>query len=261
MQNLQQRSTHSLKQYKKLFLNAAERTAVGEASPLYLASPGAPQRIQALLPSAKIIIMLRNPVDRAYSHYVQNTRGGNHQLPSFPELLNAENDVSQSLTAFAQQKRDFYVGLSQYADAIAAYQATFPSENIRIYLFEDFKQNSEKIVKDIFQFLGVDENINIDTQKRYNASGTSKFQFIDTLLLSGNPLKTLLRSTLPPALKNKLSAIQNSARDLNSKPSPKLSTQTRQQLTDRYFQADIQRLETLINRDLSCWLNTARVYT
>lgn len=252
VENLQRRSITDLERYEKLFAGVVNERAIGDASPLYLASPGAPKRIKALIPEAKIIAILRHPVDRAYSHFLQNTRGNRRDLPDFTSLLS-----EPTLSTYAQGKRDRYVALSLYYEALTRYLETFERQNVRIYLFENFKQNPALILKDIFQFLGVDDSVSLDTEARYNASGVSKISILDPLLLSSNPIKALLKSSMPPFVKTYLSSVQNKVLSLNSKASPRLSDRDRQQLAQQHFSADISKLQGLIDQDVSAWLADA----
>ncbi len=252
IENLKQRSVLDLNSYEQLFSEVSDEQAIGDASPLYLASPGAPRRIKALLPSAKIIAILRNPVDRAYSHFLQNTRGSSQILPDFPALLS-----DRALSSYAHRKKEYYVGLSLYYDALMHFFDVFERENVRVYLFEDFKQNSDLILKDIFQFLGVDASLILDTDKRYNASGVSNIKLVDSLLLRDSAVKTLLKRNLPPFIKSYLSLIQNKVIDLNSTASLKISPDIRCQLLEEYFESDISKLKNLINQDVSVWLKAS----
>lgn len=201
-------SITKLEDYELLFQEAANEIAIGEASPLYLYSPKAPERIQHYIPDVKMIAILRNPVERAYSAFLHLVRDSREPLRDFAQALEKEEaricDHWEHIWHY-QQAGFYYAQLQRYF-------AKFNPEQIRVYLFEDLNLNPLGILQDIFQFLGVSETFVPDISVRQNAS------------------------VLPTNLAK-----------------PALTTQVRQQLIEVY-QEDIWRLQKLIQRDLSNWV-------
>lgn len=137
----------SLPEYERLFENAGNAAAVGEASPIYLECPQAAQRIRAVLPGARLICSLRHPVDRAYSDYVMQLR---HQGRRF--------DPARDLTPKADWARpdSHWMRISRYHEQLVRYFDAFPREQIHVLVFDDLRRNQLKAVQDAYRFLGID---------------------------------------------------------------------------------------------------------
>ena len=129
----------TLEEYRALFEPAKSELAIGEASPIYLESPVAAQRIKQLLPEAKILAILRNPADRAFSDYLLALRYGR-----------ADWKVED---AFGEDEH--YVQVGFYYGKLKRYFDLFPREQIKICLHADFSRDAISVMQDIFEYLGV----------------------------------------------------------------------------------------------------------
>ena len=116
---------------------------VGEATPGYLFSPIAAKRIQKDLPNAKLICLLRNPTERAISHYFMSIR---HKKDLRPVMETMLDDKSQ------------YKQRGLYLEQIKRYESCLKKKQLLILSSEEFFANPQKILKQVFEFLGVDEN-------------------------------------------------------------------------------------------------------
>lgn len=231
----------NIEAYRKLFQGASSEIATGEVSPSYLYSLKAPERIRHYIPEAKLIAVLRNPVDRAYSNFLHLTRDGREPLIDFAQALREEKARILNNWGFNwhyQQKGFYYAQLKRYFDI-------FEQQQIRVYLYEDLNNNPASVLKDIFQFLGVDEAFVLDTSVRHNVSGIPKNKVLHALLVNLKPITTALKPLLPAGLRQ---YIRNQVLD---KPSP-LPPEVRRQLLEVY-RPDILQLQGLIQRDLSKW--------
>jgi len=135
--------------YLDLFKNSHEQF-LGDASPQYLWDAKAPKLIHEVSPDSKIIITLRNPIKRAYSHYLMLYGIGN-ETRSFSEAIRSD-----------ATKKDYSGRIIQagfYYESVKRYLEIFGQENVKIIIFEDFVKDTEKIVKGIIQFLGINANI------------------------------------------------------------------------------------------------------
>lgn len=141
----------------------AAQALTGEASPYYMYHPTAPERIQSALPSVKIIAILRNPVDRAYSHYQHMVRVGREDL-SFeqaleaePERLAGEAEKIAADPAYPQYRHIQYSYLERgrYVDQVQKLSRLFPKENILILKSEDLYTEPANIMSATFTFLGL----------------------------------------------------------------------------------------------------------
>jgi hypothetical protein len=135
---------------------------VGEASPSYLFHPLAPRRAYALVPDARLVAVLRNPVDRAYSHYQHEVALGREQL-SFEAALAAEEERMRGEVArLVADPRAFsrawwshtYVARGLYAEQLERWLAVFPREQLLAIRSEDLGEQPEKIYGEILAFLG-----------------------------------------------------------------------------------------------------------
>jgi hypothetical protein len=142
--------------YLANFPMRGEVPVVGEASPSYLFHPEVPQRARAAVSHAKFIVLLRNPVDRAYSHYQLVVRRGIETL-SFedaidkePERLNSSDDpASLTWRYYSYIKRGLYV------DQLKRWMGVFPREQFLIIKSEDFYNNPERVLHQTLAYLGL----------------------------------------------------------------------------------------------------------
>lgn len=139
--------------YLQLFEHADAALAIGEASPNYLWDSESPYRIRDKVPAAKIIISLRDPIERAYSQYLHFVRLGVEPAPFYEAL--------------AGPCRENYIGPSQYFDQVSRYFEVFGRGQILILMFEDLKREPLQLLDRVAVFLGVDSestrNITVDT--------------------------------------------------------------------------------------------------
>ena len=151
--------------YLDQFRDCAGKVAIGEASPLYLYSPKAPAEIHATVPDARLVVILRDPVDRAFSAFLHLVRDHRETTRDFGEALRLEPDR----IAARWEHIWHYVGMGRYADQLARYHALFPAEQIRVYLYQDFQRDPCHTLRDLFRFLEVDETFTCDQSTRHNA--------------------------------------------------------------------------------------------
>jgi hypothetical protein len=136
----------------------------GEASPYYLFHPHVPKRILTLIPQAKIIILLRNPIDRAYSHYHHNVRKQRESL-SFEEAIRQEpsrlhhefDRMMQDDCYLSHAHQHFsYLARGIYIEQIRRFEAVFPKNQMLILQSECLFARPEQTYQDVIAFLGVD---------------------------------------------------------------------------------------------------------
>jgi hypothetical protein len=242
---VQRSSVTTLDEYRALFCEASGEQAVGETSPIYLYLPEAADRIRRYVPEAKVIAVLRNPVDRAYSAYLHKVREGRETL-GFAEALEREEARLQSNWApgWAYKRIGFYHA------QLARYHQRLPRSQIRIYLYEDLRAGPLGVLQDIYRFLGVDDAFVADTSRRYNVAGRPRNRALLTLLERPNPVKNILGPLLPQGLSR---PVATRLRSWNLAAPPPLAPEVRRELVSLYRE-DVLRLQELIGRDLSGWL-------
>jgi Sulfotransferase domain len=236
--------------YQNLFRGAAGKKAIGEASHSYLYEPSAAAEIRRYLPGASLIAILRNPVDRAYSHFLHMVRSGTEPIDDFARALQEEERV-----VGIHEGRIFqdYIGRGLYYDQLKRYFETFPREQVKVYLYEDLSGAPVSTVQDAFRFLKVDASFVPDVSLRRNVSGHPKYKVLDGLLRRQSRIKHAAKIYLPARMRWRLSKAFDDLKTRNLVKPPPLDPEVRQQLIGVYRE-DIIRVQELIHRDLSGWL-------
>jgi hypothetical protein len=232
--------------YSALFAKVSSETAVGEASPLYLYIPGTSERILRHIPDAKLIAILRNPIDRAYSHFWEMVRDGREPLGDFSLAIRAEETRIRDNWACGWH----YKRMGFYHEQLERYLDRFDRNQIKIYLSENLKASPVGVVQEIFEFLGVEDTFVPDTSLKHNVSGIPKSQALHTFVRRPHPIKSVFRPFVPEQLRLR---IMTSLRARNLRQAPPLSPQVRKELAQVYRE-DVLKLQELIQRDLSSWL-------
>ncbi len=239
----------NISDYEALFSEAEAGKAIGEASTFYLYSEDAAKNIFAHVPNMKMIAILRNPVDLAYSAYLHMKREGREPCSSFEEALAQEQTrIDQNWGPLWHLTRQGF-----YAQQLKRYYQYFPEEQIKIFLYEDWQKNQQGVLKDIMIFLGIDHTINLDTSKRFNESGVPKSLLIHQTLTKNNIIKRMLKPLLPKQLRRSMMA-SLTKKNLKQNNTVAMSETTRKMLQAR-FKDDIQALSVLTGKNLNHWLD------
>jgi len=223
---------------------------IGEIDPEYLACKSCPERIKETFGThLKFIIILRNPIDRAYSSYLMAKSRGYEEL-SFEKALEKESERSK--TTFGELHFT-YLRRSLYFSQIQSYFNIFPTKNFHILKFEDFTQHLEESIDNISLFLNL-KTFNLKYKKASNIAHEPKSKFIRDFIYKPLWLKKIGHILIPSqAIRGKIMHNLNQA---NLKPLLKkeeLSSELRKAIYTKYFKDDIDKLENLIDKDLSNW--------
>ena len=239
----------TIDRYKALFEAAGEAIALGEASPNYLfAHEQAVPNIQTYLPNVKLIAILRNPVERAYSDYLMSLRQvvGNHKPL-------AEQIETSGQTSYTLLKGLYYKGTKHFLDA-------FGPEQVKIFLFDDLRQNSAELMRELYEFIGVDSSFTANTQKKSQTAEVPKNSTINRLLRTQNPIRAgaarVLRAIVSEENRQKLRSQLISANSQSKEELPLTNDERR--LLEDYYRKDILQLQELLGRDLSHWFKANR---
>jgi len=242
---IRQNSITDLAAYEALFDGATIERAIGEVSPQYLFNRRAPERIKALVPQARLIAILRNPVDRAYAAYIARMGNGWETRTDFQSaILEEERRIRENVRPGIYN----YRFRGNYAAQLAYYLEWFDHDQLRLYVFEEFRRDPHVVLRDIFDFLGVDVEFKPDTRTRHNPSGLIRNPVLRELWRRSATPRQWVRPLLSMRLRH--AAFQWLQRDTYKPPIP---PDVRQELID-YYRPDIQALERLLDRDLSFWL-------
>ena len=234
-------SITDLESYQAQFAGVTTEKAIGEACPSYLYYPQAANKIKKYIPDVRLIVILRNPVDRAYANFLHTVRDDRETHKDFALALQAEETrINNNWEWFWH-----YVRAGFYGKQLQHYYEIFPGDQIKVYLYEDLKADAIALLQDIFRWLEVDDTFVPDLALRPNKSGMPKNKLFHQILTKPNPIKTLLKPLFPAKLRQKIQH-QNLS-------TPQLSLEVKEQLLDIY-RADILQCQDLINRDLEPWL-------
>lgn len=229
--------------YQALFDGAAAGQVTGEASHWYLYWPAAPENIQKRARGVKLVAILRDPVERAYSAFLHFVRDGDEPITDFREALRAEPERIRKGWAMGR-----YADRGFYHRQLERYYARFDPAQIRVVLHEDFVETPGAVLKDLFAFLEVDPDVEPHVGRRVNRSGVPRSRLVHTAFQGAQAMAARVRPLLPEPLIDWAVRLKN--RNLDKPPLP---PEARSLLADAY-RDDVRRLEALIGRDLSHWL-------
>ncbi len=242
-----QHCIHTLADYQALFAQARPDHCVGESSPLYLYSHTASAQIKQHVPQVKLIAILRQPTLRAFSNFCHYRRAGLEPLPDFAQALAAEPE--RIARKWGPWPFWHYQQLGFYAEQLERYYQLFDRTQIFVCLHDDLQTNPTQLWSQLFTFLGVDTSFTPDVSVKHNIGGEPRSQALYALMTRPNALKQIFNALTPMRARRWLRDRIHNA----NVAQPLLDTAVRQQL-NRTYQADILKLQRLIGRDLSHWL-------
>jgi hypothetical protein len=231
--------------YIQHFLDAGDRKCIGEVSPEYLFYNYVPQRILEVLGKIKIIIILRQPVERAFSqfHFYRSLNVEHHE--NFLDAIRADSLTGGSFNYVNWFTPRYYLSKSQYFPQVKRYIDVFGTENVKVIFLEDLMSDRRKeVTEQLWDFLEVPACESSFTKT--NVTRSHKNDAILNMLRKVNFVKTVLGKKIFTSLKGIIEEALVSYPD-------KLDDSLRRQLTERYFSSDITNLEQLLKKDLSFW--------
>ncbi|WP_022793415.1 sulfotransferase family protein [Marinococcus halotolerans] len=246
---------------KKYFKNWNGEKAVGEATPSYLYVPFVPKKIHQFNPEMKLIIILRNPTQRAFSAWWMHRQKGRENLSFKSAIENNFNRINKENTFVGEKgkenwKNNFealkqnkilyrtYIDMGYYSEQLLNYMHYFEKNQMHIILLEDLISDPEKELREIFEFLGVDKNEKIDVNKKNESLSRSAFP-IYRLVGTKNVQK--IAKVLPSKLKKVLIIfLRGKSKTVN------IDEETKTKLEKHYYKYN-QTLEKLLDRELKNW--------
>jgi hypothetical protein len=237
----------TFEEYQSLFDDVKDEKAIGESTVLYLYYyKHAINNIKHYLgEDVKIIVMLRNPADRAYSAFHHVSRGfkENNSFEKSLEIEKGRMEREENLTPMVMYKE-----MGMYYEMVKAYMESF--KNIHIIFYEDFRDNIESEMNKIYNFLGISNDIEIDFNTKHNVGGKKwKNKKMKHVFIKDNPMKSILKSVLPEKLRK---GIRNHLVNASTNKVVPMKEEVRKGLND-YFKPDIKKLSELLNKDLNHW--------
>jgi hypothetical protein len=231
-------------QYRQLFDRAGGCRAVGEMSNAYLFSETAAAEIKKHVPEARIVMLLRNPVERIYSHYLANLRDGKTSRP-FREEIDAD---------FALPRKGWWISHNYYETGlycaqVRRYLDAFGAGQVLILPYDAFAAQPAAALRKLFAFLGVDENAAIDVSLRANEGAVPRNPRL-LRWLSQTGLKKKLFRCVPVSLRP---AVKRSF--FRRRAAPPMPPADEKELY-AFYRADVECLERLTGLALPSWKNT-----
>lgn len=234
-----------LEDYLSLFNGVSHQKAIGEASPVYMYYPETYKRIKERIPDVKLIAILRDPVDRAYSSYLHLKRLGLEPCTSFEKALCKEKMRIKENWGLLYH----YIEQGFYYKQLKPYYDEFHENQIKVYLFEDLRDRPRDLLRDIYSFLDIDDGYLPKEFEEYNASGIPRSMALYRFLNTKSVFKDFFKPIFPEKIRKPV--VKMITKKLLAKPG--LTTNSRKLLQQK-FADDTLSLQKLIGRDLSNWL-------
>ena len=249
--------------YLKLFRDVRGEQRIGESSPWYLVSQQAAQEIHSYDPDARIIIMLRNPVDMMYSMWSQFRYSGNEQIEVFEDALAAETQrrQGQRIRRAAHCITGLhYRHMTHFSDQVQRYYNEFGRDQVMVIIFDDFRADTARVYSEALAFLGLDTSVEVNFGVR-NPNKEVRLAWLQKLIISSGFSLMLLKDRLtflattsrlvPYAYRTRAVEGVIAAYTRYERRSP-LTAETRRKLA-REARPEIDELSGLLDRDLSHW--------
>lgn len=227
--------------YESFFQDVASETAIVDISVSYMNFPNVPEKIHAYNPDIRLLFVLRNPVQRAYSHYCMALRSGH-----------VGHDIRKVLTPESP-----WVRAGFYFHHISQFLNYFSPEQIKVVFFDDMKNDPAAFLKDVYSFLEVDSSfVPPDMHKPRNAAKAlprfpKLYHFLKgnyrKIMDSSEPMRRILESL-------RFRGFFDAFHWLNQGPEPPALSSDTAQFLAQCYQEDVQSLSKMLNRELSPWL-------
>lgn len=235
------RYSKGLEWYESLFHGYSGQSAVGEASTVYLSAPDAPELMLRHIPSARLIFVLRDPVDRAYSHYWQEYRRG-WRLPPFTDMLRDHHP-----------RLEYYRHVGAYAEHLSRFLRSFPRDRICVLLFEELRADPLGSLSRVCEFLGIDSSFQPEAlRQRFKEQKRPRNRAAARLLSSMQA--SPVRDRVPPPLRSVLTTVGRRLIRWNLADNgyPPLSAELRMRVVGE-FERDIEFVEQWTGHSLERW--------
>ncbi len=192
-----ERFNNGIEWYKKQFIKKKQASIWGEVDPEYIFSPDAARRIIAYVNNPKLIVVLRNPLDRAFSHYLMSVRRGYEDM-SFRDAVRAEKYRIANDGLFASDNYT-YISRSLYAQQLQTLNKKFQCSDIMYIKFDDLidKSKQSDLIRNILIFIGVESDIKLNLNKAANVASNPRSMWLRDLIYGHAKLKTWAGKLLP----------------------------------------------------------------
>jgi hypothetical protein len=247
--------------YHKVFAKADERhLGVGEASPFYLFSKVAFKNMAAYDPNAKVILILRNPVDFIESYHQLNLSLLREDEPDLAKAWDLQDARKHGLRIPSGARGTdllMYGELGQFGNYVERLLAIFPREQVKIFLYDDLRTDTHAVYEELLAFIGVPSDGRTSFQP-VNANFENKSALLARLFHPPQPVYQFfikVISLFGVGFMKQVSVVYNRIERLNTTRAKRkeMDPALRKRLRE-HFEPDIRKLSALINRDLSAWM-------
>lgn len=238
----------SLAAFSALYADAPADAARGDVSPAYLYVREAPASIARHIQDAKVVCILRHPVERAWSAFMHAMREGREPLGDFEAALEAEPGRIAAHCGLLWR----YADLGRYSEQLRRYYAVFDRRQLKVMLYDDLRDDPVAACQELQRFIGVDPTFAPDVSIVHNASGIPRSRALHRILKRQGDLAQRLKRAVPSGAREQLARWQVRLTSGNLRRET-LDPALRARLLPR-FRADIEELSQLIDRDLDHWL-------
>ena len=239
----------NIEDYKALFKEASTKKYRGESSVMYLLFPEfAIKNIKKYLSNeVKIIIMLRNPVERAYSGYQHVKRYNLMESLSFEKALDQSENRYQNISNMTPASR--YLELGMYFEQVKIFIEEF--DDVHVIIYDDYKNDFNSEIDNVFKFLDLDA-FKVNADEKHMVGGWQwKNDWIKSLMMKKNLFKTALKFLLP--FKSLRKSIMVNLKKWNTNKIEKINPEAEKWLKE-YYKSDIKKLSLLLDKDLNNWI-------
>jgi len=225
--------------YVDLFKNVKKEKAVGEFSVLYLADPEVPKKIKKEIPNAKIIIIIRNPIERAFSNFLGRTNLGLEHQSFIDRIAEDKQLIKKNIHG-----EPYVLESGFYSRHIKRYNDVFGSKQVKVIIFEEFFKDPSTIVKKILEFLEIKSDVNQIDFKIHNSFSPPKNR-LAKIILSSNLVKSIAIEVIPQSLRWKIR--KNILTNQIEKPK---MTDNEKDILKEIYRDDVKELQKLLGKKL-----------
>jgi hypothetical protein len=240
----------TFEEYAVHYADVRDETAIGEISPSYLYFADVARAINQRLGEVKIIVILRDPIQKAYSQYLHLVRD-NRETLSFYDALLAEG--GRHVAGWSAIWR--YAESSLYTERLRTYRDVFGDENVKVLIFEEFIADTRGSLTELLEFLSVRDDVPLTTTTVHHRSGKPRSKLLSSLLSKRSPLSRVAKAFLPRALTD---SMQRRLWSLNTLRKEAIDARSMSYLQE-YFRGDVAELESLLGRSLP-WFRGGQPY-
>ena len=246
---------NGLQWYQKTYFKKADKKIIADFTPSYFFAKDSPKRIfESLGGEIKFLVVVRHPVERAYSHYLHSKRDS-HEPESFNKALKLEfKRLNQHLAQsdYLSYLRHSYIHQGLYSKMLERYLQYFRLENFLFISFEDeFLKDTDVTIKKILDFLEIDSTISLNTKIKSNPSSKERSRTLKRIMKKTGWWRVFFKKIIP-SLKTR-QIIKNRIQRINIKEfkPQQLSEEIKLDLLERYFRDDISIFERIINKKMN----------